>query len=137
LHQLLLKGEDVATDLEKIPQTDREDFQSAWRAGHRKEACEILDRPSFAENVAVSSRRVTSQNGREQAGDKRSAIAEASANTEKTARQSAPATTSGSKPVSDADLSALSLDNFKSVPSAKPTQLPVNTPSQPSATIER
>jgi hypothetical protein len=60
LHLLLLRDSGIATDLGKIPQADRDDFQSAWTTGKRKEACEILDRPSFAENVAVSSREIKS-----------------------------------------------------------------------------
>lgn len=138
LHQLLLKGPDITTDLEKIPQIDREDFQSAWKAGKRKEACEILDRPSFAENVALSSRKVIPKTGPEQEGDKRAAIAEAVAATEKPQNFPAAAATNETKPVSDADLSAVSLDKLQLGTSAsKPTELPVNNQPQPSVPLKR
>lgn len=43
-----------------IPQQDRDDFKGAWSNGKRQEAFEVLDRSSFAENVAVSAGSVRS-----------------------------------------------------------------------------
>lgn len=41
----------ISTDLQRIPESDREDFIRAWDNGKSGEAYEVLDRPVFAENV--------------------------------------------------------------------------------------
>ncbi len=137
LQQLLLKGSGVARDLERIPAPDREDFLSAWKAGKRADAFEILDRPSFAENVSVSSRKVKMQSGREQAGD-RSAFVEAVKAVEKSGEAQQPVTNPELNPISDVDLSGVSLDKLGlETFFTKPTDLPVTTPSRPIVPLER
>jgi len=43
----------ISADLQRIPESDREDFIRAWDNGKSGEAYEVLDRPVFAENVAT------------------------------------------------------------------------------------
>ena len=45
-------------NLLKIPEADRVDFTNAWSAGKREEAYSVLDRSSFAGNVALTTKRV-------------------------------------------------------------------------------
>jgi hypothetical protein len=40
-------------EMSNIPATDRNDFTRAWDSGSKNEAYTVLDRPSFAENVAL------------------------------------------------------------------------------------
>ncbi len=54
LYQALKNEAALAGQLERIPQTDRHDFVTAWQSGKHEEAYQVLDRPAFAGNVAVT-----------------------------------------------------------------------------------
>ncbi len=60
LYQALRSEEPTHQSLQNIKQQDREEFIEAWESGKRGEAYQILDRPSFAENVALSASSVKS-----------------------------------------------------------------------------
>ena len=51
----VLKKREVGTSkLAAIPESDRQDFISAYEAGHKEQAEKILDRKSFRENMSIS-----------------------------------------------------------------------------------
>lgn len=52
----------IPSDLQRIPERDRADFTRAWDSGERNQAYEVLDRPVFAENVALKPSAVRSEN---------------------------------------------------------------------------
>jgi hypothetical protein len=49
----IVSGKSEASMIEQIPSTDRDDFVGAFGSGDRQHAYKILDRESFAKNVAV------------------------------------------------------------------------------------
>ncbi|TLD71473.1 hypothetical protein FEM03_08075 [Phragmitibacter flavus] len=53
LNQRLLDPRKMTPELQAIPERDRDDFTEAWGRKQREEAYEILDRPTFAENLVV------------------------------------------------------------------------------------
>ena len=57
----MMHAQCLPLNLERIPQNDRDDFVSKWDGGDRAGAYEVLDRPSFAENVALSARPVQAE----------------------------------------------------------------------------
>lgn len=63
IHDMLSGISRTPPEMNRIPQTDRTEFVAAWDSGRKEVAYKILDRPSFAENVAVSSRPVLEKSG--------------------------------------------------------------------------
>lgn len=54
LYEALANEKNRTPELSRIPANDTHDFVTAWDNGRKDEAFKILERPSFAENVAVS-----------------------------------------------------------------------------------
>jgi hypothetical protein len=63
IHDMLSGISRIPPEMNRIPQTDRTDFVTAWHSGRKEAAYNILDRPSFAENVVVLSRPVLEKSG--------------------------------------------------------------------------
>lgn len=53
LYNQLRDGAERNPGLLRIPETDRADFLREWDTGNRSKTYEVLDRPSFSENVAT------------------------------------------------------------------------------------
>ena len=54
LYEALANDKNRMPELTRIPANDTHDFVTAWGNGRKDEAFKILERPSFAENVAAS-----------------------------------------------------------------------------------
>ena len=58
VYRRLVDSSIKASDLTRVPMTDRRDFVTAYGDGRHKAACQILDRDGFRENMFVGNARV-------------------------------------------------------------------------------
>lgn len=61
LREMFSMSKRSLSELDNIPERDRDDFINAWDSGEKRGAYEVLDRPVFAQNVAKTSERVQSE----------------------------------------------------------------------------
>jgi len=75
LYEALLNEKGRPAELNRIPAEDSQGFVQAWKNGNREEAYQILNRPAFAENVALSPRVMSAENGKQQNTTERAEVA--------------------------------------------------------------
>ena len=109
-------------EMNNISATDRNDFTRAWDSGRKNEAYTVLDRPSFAENVALVSAPILERSGEVNQASCRRKIADIEQVTDVEAPQAPQTPERKSGKAISADLLA-GLDNAVS----KPTDLPSPT----------